>query len=58
VAAEDVRLEQVYKEAKVALEELLAGRLSPKDFEIRMQELKGSAQPRSVLKAEPKQTKQ
>jgi len=49
-AAEDARLEQIYREGRASLEERIAGRLAPKDFESKIMKLKESAQPRSPLK--------
>jgi hypothetical protein len=53
MAVEDVRLEQLYREGKVSLEERIAGRLSPKDFDVKMEALKASAKPANLLKEKP-----
>jgi hypothetical protein len=56
MAVEDARLEQVYREGKASLEECLAGRLSQKDFEAKIEKLKSAALPTDLLKKpEPKQ---
>ena len=56
MAVEDARLEQLYREGKVSLEECLAGRLSQKDFEAKIEKLKSAASPTDLLKKpEPKQ---
>ncbi|HVP22393.1 MAG TPA: hypothetical protein VMS77_00615 [Conexivisphaerales archaeon] len=58
VAVEDARLEQVYREGKSTLEELLANRISQKDFERKMEDLEQAAQPKDVTGKGPKPAKQ
>lgn len=56
MAVEDARLEQLYREGKVSLEECLASRLSQKDFDAKIQKLELAAQPTDLFKkAEQKQ---
>ncbi|MGA1975535.1 MAG: hypothetical protein ABSG92_07860 [Conexivisphaerales archaeon] len=63
IAAEDARLEAIYREGKAALEECIANRLPKGEFEAKIEKLEASAQPLDVLKkpeqkqAQPKPSK-